>query len=203
MAQCHLTKRQFAHDILPITAKKRHWTNDTLTKARELFSRRRWTTGLAQQSNMSEIMPCMCCIIFGWLAQTQQLSAWADTALISYYLWAPAGLCIGYDWVKSACLSNIIDQRLLLWLVKCLLYLALTNRHLTKWCWANWSSNVIYCHQATVLPTVQRPEDVSSVTPIRNNFRCLKTTLSFLFFKWAIPGLVFSIFVFSILLIVI
>ena len=31
----------------------------------ELFSRRRWTTGLAQQSNMYGIMPCMWCLIFG------------------------------------------------------------------------------------------------------------------------------------------
>ena len=30
----------------------------------ELFSRRRWTTGSAKQSNMYGIMPCMCCIIF-------------------------------------------------------------------------------------------------------------------------------------------
>ena len=30
----------------------------------ELLSRRRWTTGSAQPSNMNGIMPCMCCIIF-------------------------------------------------------------------------------------------------------------------------------------------
>ena len=30
----------------------------------ELFSKRRWPSGLAQQSNMYWIMPCMCCIIF-------------------------------------------------------------------------------------------------------------------------------------------
>ena len=30
----------------------------------ELFSRRRWATGSAQQSNNFGIMPCMCCIIF-------------------------------------------------------------------------------------------------------------------------------------------
>ena len=30
----------------------------------ELFSRRRWTTGLAQQSNMYRIIACMRCIIF-------------------------------------------------------------------------------------------------------------------------------------------
>ena len=30
----------------------------------ELFSRRRWTTGSAQQSNNNGIMPCKCCIIF-------------------------------------------------------------------------------------------------------------------------------------------
>ena len=42
----------------------------------ELFSRRRWATGSAQQSNSYGIMPCMCCI-------TQQLFAWADPAFIS------------------------------------------------------------------------------------------------------------------------
>ena len=30
----------------------------------EFFTRRRWTTGLAQQSNMYGMVPCMCCIIF-------------------------------------------------------------------------------------------------------------------------------------------
>ena len=30
----------------------------------ELFSWRRWTTGLAQQSNVYVMLPCMCCIIF-------------------------------------------------------------------------------------------------------------------------------------------
>ena len=41
--------------------------------ALELFSRRRWATGSAQQSNNCEIMPCICCIIFLGLTQTQQL----------------------------------------------------------------------------------------------------------------------------------
>ena len=30
----------------------------------ELFSRRRWTTGSAQQSYVNGMIPCMCCIIF-------------------------------------------------------------------------------------------------------------------------------------------
>ena len=30
----------------------------------EFFTRRRWTTGSAQQSNMYGMVPCMCCIIF-------------------------------------------------------------------------------------------------------------------------------------------
>ena len=42
----------------------------------ELFSWRRWATGSAQQSNSYGIMPCMCCIIFLGLTQTQQLFAW-------------------------------------------------------------------------------------------------------------------------------
>ena len=51
----------------------------------ELFSRRSWTTGSSQQSNIYGIMPCMCCIKFSGLALTQQLYAWANPAFISYY----------------------------------------------------------------------------------------------------------------------
>ena len=37
----------------------------TTTLAMEVFSRRRWTTVLAQQSNMNGMMPCIYWIIFG------------------------------------------------------------------------------------------------------------------------------------------
>ena len=55
--------------------------------AMELFSRRRWTTGSAQQqSNMYGNMPCMCCLILWGLLNTQQLThTWYDTAFISLY----------------------------------------------------------------------------------------------------------------------
>ena len=49
------------------------------------FSRRRWATGLAQQSNMYGKLPCMCSILNFGFAQTQQLTTWADTAFISFY----------------------------------------------------------------------------------------------------------------------
>ena len=51
----------------------------------ELFSRRRWTTGLVQQSNMYVLLTCICCIFLGGLTLTQQHSAWADPAFISFY----------------------------------------------------------------------------------------------------------------------
>ena len=42
-----------------------------------------------QQSKNYGIIPCMCCLNFlGW-TKTQQLSAWADPAFISYYKRAP------------------------------------------------------------------------------------------------------------------
>ena len=55
----------------------------------DLFSRRRWATGLAQQSNNYGNMPCTCCLIFWGLKQTQQLFVWAVPAFISFYWRAP------------------------------------------------------------------------------------------------------------------
>ena len=55
----------------------------------ELFSRRRWATGSAQQSNMNVIFRCICCITFFGLSQTLQLTNWAKTAFISFYYRAP------------------------------------------------------------------------------------------------------------------
>ena len=54
-------------------------------EAMELFSGRTLTTGSGQQLNNNGIVPCMCCIFFGGLTQTQHLYAWADTAFISYF----------------------------------------------------------------------------------------------------------------------
>ena len=37
------------------------------------------------QTSTYEMLPCMCCILFGWLLQTQQLTTWADNSFISFY----------------------------------------------------------------------------------------------------------------------
>ena len=52
-----------------------------------LFSRRRWATGLAQQSNCMgyAYVLHMCCIFYD-LSKTQQLTTLADTAFLSFYL---------------------------------------------------------------------------------------------------------------------
>ena len=54
---------------------------------------------------MYGILPLLCRIIFCGLTQTQQLSAWADTAFISFYVRAP---CIG-SWSSALTIFRFVS----------------------------------------------------------------------------------------------
>ena len=85
--QFKVAKNRFVRDRRKSRCHAENKTAESWTYSRvmELFSRRRCSTGSAKQSNNYGSMPCMCCIIYLGLTQTQQLFAWADPAFISFY----------------------------------------------------------------------------------------------------------------------
>ena len=73
----------FLQCLNPTTGLNIFWTAMVLPI--ELFSRRRWTTISAQQSNEWNVTRHVLHYFLGY-SETQQLTTWADPAFISFYM---------------------------------------------------------------------------------------------------------------------